>query len=432
MSNETYQSLPLLLDAATATGIGLLIGLEREQHESSERPHDANEASAPDLLLGVRTFGLLALFGWVIAYAGVEHPWLPVVGLIPASALVFIAALRTNGTQRGLTTEVAALITVVLGMIVHHQRSVAVAMGLLTALLLISKPFFREFVPRMRRVDLTATLQLLILLAIVLPLLPEEARDPWGVLSPRRLGMFVALVAGIGYVGYVLHRVLGPRRSAALTGLVGGLVSSTAVTVAMGQQVRATPSLARPGQLATLLASTVMFVRVVIVASLLDKRMVSSLAIPFTAMAACTLLGALWTRRQMIAEAREPAASRTVELVNPFSLLPALQWGALVAVILVLSAVARQSFGDSGFIATAALSGLIDVDAMTVIATRSASTGEIDIALASLAVTVAVASNTVVKSVVALVVGGWRYGLVVAGVFALSMLVGVLAAALAL
>ncbi|HEY6879702.1 MAG TPA: MgtC/SapB family protein, partial [Polyangiales bacterium] len=215
MSNETYQSLPLLIDAATAIGIGLLIGLEREQHESSQRAQDAAEQSAPELLLGVRTFGLLALFGWVIAYASAEYAWLPVVGLVPASALIFIAAIRANGTQRGLTTEVAALITVVLGMIVRHQRSVAVAMGLLTTLLLISKPFFREFVPRMRRVDLIATLQLLILLAIVLPLLPEEARDPWGVLSPRRLGMFVALVAGIGYVGYVLHRVLGPRRSAA-------------------------------------------------------------------------------------------------------------------------------------------------------------------------------------------------------------------------
>lgn len=433
MADAPYQSLPLLLDAATAIGIGLLIGLEREHHESSARAQDEPaEPNVPDLLLGVRTFGLLALFGSVVSYASVVHPWLPVVALLAAGALIFIAALRTQTAGRGLTTEVAALTTLVLGMMVHHQRSVSVALGVLTTLLLISKPFFREFIPRMRRVDLTATLQLLILLAIVLPLLPEEAPDPWGALSPRRIGMFVALVAGIGYVGYVLHRVLGPRRSAALTGIVGGLVSSTAVTAAMAQQARTTPSLGRPGQLATLLASTIMFVRVVIVSSLLDARMMSSLAVPFTAMAVCTLFGALWTRRRMMIEAREPTEARTIELANPFSLLPALQWGAFLALILLLSAVARKSFGNSGFIATAAISGLVDVDAMTVIATRAASTGEIDVGVASLAVTVAVASNTIVKSLIAIVAGGWRFGIVVASIFGVAMLVGVLTAALAL
>jgi len=283
----------------------------------------------------------------------------------------------------------------------------------------------------MRRVDLTATLQLLILLAIVLPLLPEEARDPWHVLSPRRIGIFVALVAGIGYVGYVLHRVLGARRSASVTGIVGGLVSSTAVTAAMAQQARATPSLVRPGQVATLLASTVMFVRVVIVSSMLDVRMTSRLALPFAAMALCTLGGALWTWRTMSHEEAEQREAKSVELANPFSLLPALQWGVLLAAILIVSAVAKQAFGESGFVATAALSGLVDVDAMTLIATRAMSAGEIELRVAALAITVAVASNTIVKSAIAFAAGGRRFGAVVAGVFAAAMVVGIATAAMA-
>lgn len=431
MPEVTYQNLPLILHATFAAGIGLLIGLEREHHDSDARTRAAGVNSDVAPLLGVRTFGLLAVFGWAAAYASASYPWLPVAAFVAGSALVTVAAVQTHGNGRALTTEVAALTTLLLGMLVHTQRSIAVALAVLTTLLLMSKPFFREIVPRMRRVDLTATLQLLVLLAIVLPLLPEQARDPWGVLSPRRIGVFVALVAGIGYVGYVLHRVLGARRSAGLTGLVGGFVSSTAVTAAMAQQARSPPSLRRPGQLATLLANTIMFVRVVVVSSLLDVRMIASLALPFAMMALCTLCGALWSWRRMNDESAAQSEGHAVELSNPFSLLPALQWGALLAIILVASAVARNKFGDSGFIATAALSGLIDVDAMTVIATRAMSAGEIDISLASLAITVAVASNTMIKSAIALIAGGSRFGVFVASVLGVTMLVGIVTAALA-
>lgn len=222
MADTSYQTLPLLLDLAVATGIGLLIGLEREHHAIASRLRAAlTQVNDSDALLGVRTFALLALLGWITAYSSIAHPWIPLVALLCSGGLIAIAALKQYEAGRGFTTEVAALITVVLGMAVHHQRSIAIAVALITTLLLMAKPFFRELIPRLQRVDLTATLQLLILLAMVLPLLPEEARDPWRVLSPRRLGIFVALVAGIGYVGYVLHRVLGPRQSAWMTGVVG-------------------------------------------------------------------------------------------------------------------------------------------------------------------------------------------------------------------
>lgn len=245
-------------------------------------------------LLGVRTFALLALFGWVSAYSAAAHPWLPVGALVVTGGFVTVAAVRGHEGGRGLTTAMAALTTLVLGMLVHHQRGLAVALALGTALLLISKPWFRALVPRMRRVDLTATLQLLILLAIVLPLLPDEARDPWRVLSPRRLGIFVALIAGIGYVGYVLHRLVGGRRGAGLTGLIGGLVSSTAVTVAMAQEARSAPTMVQPGQLATLLSSAVMLARVLVVSALINRDVTRALSIPLGTMALCTLAGTLW------------------------------------------------------------------------------------------------------------------------------------------
>lgn len=419
----------LLIDAALAVGIGLFIGLERE-HSEIAAPHAAAESeSAPrESLLGVRTFALLALFGWMTAYSGAAHPWLPAAALVVAGGLVMMAAVRGHEAGRGLTTEVAALCTLVLGMLVHHQRAVAVALALCTTLLLISKPWFHTLVPRMKRVDMTATLQLLILLAIVLPLLPLEARDPWGVLSPRRIGIFVALIAGIGYVGYILHRLLGSRRGAGLTGMIGGLVSSTAVTVAMAQEARDTPAMVSSGQLATLLASTVMLCRVLVVSALINLSVTKSLAIPLGAMAACTMAGALWKWRQIRRGGRPTGTGGELEFKNPFSLLPALKWGALLAVVLVASAMARDAFGNAGLIVMAALSGFVDVDPINLAVTRLASKGDLDIDMAVLAITVAVASNTIAKGVIAWVSGGRAFGADIAKVFAIAMAVGIIAA----
>ncbi len=219
----------LLGNSAIAVGIGLFIGLERE-HRDIEVSHGKEHG---ETVLGVRTFALVSLTGWLCALLGTRLPWLPVAGVIGTSALFAVGHVRDGESGRGLTTEIAAVATFLLGMLVHTHRSLAVALGLVTMLLLLSKPWFGAWVPRLRRMDLTATLQLLIVLAIGLPLLPNEPIDPWHVLAPRKIGWFITLIAGMSYVGYVLNRILGPERSAGLTGLVGGLASSTAVTAAM-------------------------------------------------------------------------------------------------------------------------------------------------------------------------------------------------------
>jgi uncharacterized membrane protein (DUF4010 family) len=422
--------LRLLVDAITAIGIGLFIGLEREHSDVAERQRGEAAAAAGrhEPLLGVRTFALLALFGWLTAYVGSTHKWLTVAALLVVGALVTLSAARSHDASHGLTTEVAGLTTFVLGILVHQQRLIAVALALGTTLLLISKPWFRALLPRMRRVDLTATLQLLILLAIVLPLLPKEARDPWQVLSPRRLGIFVALIAGIGYVGYVLHRLLGSRRSAGLTGIIGGLVSSTAVTAAMAQQARQFPAMVQPGQLATLLSSAVMPLRVLVVSALIDVNVLKALVAPLGVMAVCTTAGAAWKWRHLRRAESRTETSGELELSNPFSLVPALKWGALLAVILVASAMARSAFGNSGLVATAAISGIMDVDAINLAASRLALDGDVDAPVAALAITVAVASNTVVKGAIAWVSGGRGFGADIAKWFGASTALGILVA----
>jgi uncharacterized membrane protein (DUF4010 family) len=419
-------TIQVLVDAVTAIGIGLFIGFEREHSVVEAHPDRAAGSPRPDPALGVRTFALLALFGWLAAYVGSAQPWIPLVALLVIGALITSSFVRGLDQSRGLTTEVAALATFLLGLLVHRDRSVAVALALGTTLLLISKPWFRALMPRMRRVDLTATLQLSILFAIVLPLLPEQASDPWRVLSPRRLGMFVALIAGIGYVGYVLHRLLGSQRSAGLTGMIGGLVSSTAVTVAMAQQARRSASMVQPGQLATLLSATVMGLRVLVVAALIHLDVARALVAPLGVMTLGTASGAAWKWRQLRrGEKSQPEATRELELTNPFSLLPALKWGALLALILVASAMARSAFGNSGLIATAAISGFVDVDAINLAASRLAARGEIAPAMAALAITTAITSNTIVKTVIAWVTGGRAFGADIATWSGAATLLGV-------
>ncbi len=411
-----------LIDAAIAIGIGLFIGLEREHRDA--------ETKSPDheTLMGVRTFALLALFGWLAGAFTATSAWIPVAALLAAGGLIAVGARAPGLESRGLTTEVAALATFLLGMFVHHDRLLAIAIALAVMLLLISKPWFRSLVPKLQRMDLTSTLQLAVLLAIVLPILPTEARDPWGVLSPRRLGVFVALIAGISYVGYVLHRSLGGQRGAGLTGLVGGLASSTAVTAAMAQQARLADAMVGPGQLATMLASLVMAVRVVVVAALIDRRVALAMAGPVGALALGLLVGSAWRWRTL---KKGPAAKTDVTLKNPFSILPALKWGVMLAGILVLSAVMKQWLGTAGLLATAAVSGLMDVDAINLAATRDSAADAISPAIAALAVMIAVGSNMAVKTGIAFFGGGRAYGTPVAVVFGSATAAG-LAIAIAL
>jgi uncharacterized membrane protein (DUF4010 family) len=420
VSSVESATIQRLVEAAIAIGIGTFVGLEREHSDAESRPDAPTE-----VLLGVRTFALLALFGWMCAAVA---PWLVGVGLAVVAALVGLQYFRVAKEAPGLTTEVAAVVTFVLGALVRHDRALAVALGLVTTMLLIAKPFVRRTVPKLRRVELTATLQLAIVLAVVLPLLPAEARDPWGVLSPRKIGLFVVLIAGISYVGYILSRIFGRRRGTGLAGLVGGLASSTAVTAAMAQQAKRVPETIGPGQLATFLANAVMFARVLVVSAVINRRVAVALALPLGLMGLVTLGGALWRWRAVRREGGEGAPD-DLPIKNPFALLPALKWGILLSVVLVASAAAREAFGDRGLYAAAAASGLADVDAITLSVGRDAHLGTISGDVAALAITIAVVANTIVKAGIALVTGGRRFGLPIVAVFAAAMALGIVAAA---
>ena len=413
----------LLIDAGGAIGIGLLVGLEREHRAMEE-----DVAPSRDVHLGVRPFALLGLFGWTSAYLSDLWPWLPPVALLVTAIIAALSFLRTRNLAPGLTTEVAALVTFNLGLLVHHHRSLAISLAVVTTVLLVSKPWFVALIPKLRRVDLMATLQLLIVLAIVLPLMPVEARDPWGVLSPRRIAIFVTLVAGVQYVGYILSRIFGSGRSAAVTGLLGGMVSSTAVTAVMAQQARSSPAMIAPAQEATLLASAVMAARIIVLLLIVAPRVAFAAAPAMSVLGLGLLVAALTLRRNHRSEAAGSVGG--VEVQNPMSLLPAIKLGAVLTIVLVLTAVGHEWLGDRGVVGAAAFSGLADVDAIVLALGRSVQSGQVVVRMALIAVIVAVTSNTVVKVVIAWWSGGRRFAVYVAAASMLALAAALTVAAL--
>jgi uncharacterized membrane protein (DUF4010 family) len=248
--------------------------------------------------------------------------------------------------------------------------------------------------------ELNAALELLVISVIVLPLLPNRGMGPWGVFNPRNMWLVVVLVAGLSFVGFVATRLIGEKKGLAITGAVGGIASSTAVTLAMAEQSRETTSLSHAAAAAAILASTVMAVRVAVLAATINVSIVPRLLPPLVVMA---LAGAIiaWVLARADRSQAVPAGER---LQNPFNLRQAILFGVIYALVLLGARAAREYFGSGGSFAAATLGAIADVDAVTIAFTQMGP-GETRWALGAAAISAAVVVNTMVKLVVGLMRG---------------------------
>lgn len=419
--------LSTLKEAAMAVALGLMMGLERERsgfERSQEGREDSPQRRESDQIevlrgsLGARTFALLTLLGWISVKVGGGGQAMPIAVMAFAALMVGLFYFETSSADRGLTTEIAALAAPLLGMLLTRDALLAVAVAVIVTLLLLSKPWIRAWIPRLHREDLTAAMQLLIVFAILLPLLPSRTLDPWGVLSPRKVGWMVALIAAVDFLGYALNRILGSRRGALLTGLVGGLVSSTVVTVTMSRQAREDPTLRGPGQVAVMLACAVMGLRVAILAGLVGgPALARPLLLPVAAMVLVLLGASVWIHRLGSMEMDGSA----MPLRNPFHLKRAAAWGLLLATVLLASAAARAWFGDQGLMVAAGLSGLADVDPITLAVSSQVRDVGLPASSAVLAIILAMGSNTLAKAAFAWISGGRAFGGRLAGLLCASL-----------
>lgn len=406
-------NLEIVIKLLYALGIGILIGLERSL-VSAFSARQANEtgktdqSEPPDVLLGVRTFAILSLGGFSAALIGADYPSVATVIVAGLVILVIAMYFHLGHQDPGITTEIAAVACCGLGVLCYSNPHAAGALALLITVLLASKRFMNTAIKRLKWVELTDTLKLLVIILIVLPLLPNRALDPYGAFNPYKVMFLVILISGIGFVGYFLTKFLGAERGLGLTGLFGGLTSSTAVTAAMANQAKQTPALTNACAFAAIIANATMFCRVLVVVAILDWTLMTRLAPSIGAMTVVALVSViiLWLRSKKNQPDPKSGASSELSLKNPFSLGPALKFAAFFVGILFVAKIAKLYLGNQGLYLASLVSGLADVDAITLSIAEQTKALQLDPAVGALGITIAVTANSLVKSGIALYSGG--------------------------
>ena len=398
--------------------IGLLIGIERE------RAHAGQKVRAP---LGSRTFTLLALLG--SAAAVVENPSIAVVLAVFASAVIVASYVKTpigqDAAGLGATTEVAAMVTFTLGYLVHFQAGLTAMVGVIVLVVLALKPGIHQFARAgLSQQELRAVLTFLVIAFVVLPLLPDRPLDPWGLFNPFRLWLIFALITGIGFAGYIAVRMLGPERGYAAAGFFGGLVSSTAATLALAQRADGKAPAASLAN-GIILANVASAAAQVVVAGVASPDLVPAVLPVVGAPVAVGVLAAVLGVRR--AATREAASSpEELAIRSPIAFRSSAMLACLLGVGLVATSAASRWFGATGVLATSVIAGAVDVHAVTLAVSTLDAARAIEPRQAVLGILLAFVTNMVVKMLIA----GWVGGRRLLGALALPLLAMMVAAVL--
>lgn len=392
-----------LIRLGLALAIGLLIGVERGWRERSEAE---GERTA-----GLRTFALIALSGGVWGLLSKVLGPLP-LGLAFLALAGALTLFRWRETEReetyGATTLVAGFLTFALGAYaVLGDMTAAAAAAVATAALLAAKEWLHGWLKVMTWPELRSALILLAMTFVVLPVLPDRGFGPYEALNPWEIWLMTIVIAGVSFIGYVAVKFAGARYGALIAGIAGGLVSSTVTTIDLARRARAAARGSRVLLVGALAASSVMFVRVVVIVALFGPGLLDRLAGPLAAAAVVTIAAALALSASL---SRSTDDIATTVYQNPFELKAVLAFAVLLAVLLLLSKALTEVLGGEGGIALAAITGIADVDAITLSMTEVADTS-IGPAFAAAAILVALTANSLSKSALALVIGGLRFGL---------------------
>jgi uncharacterized membrane protein (DUF4010 family) len=409
--------LDLLKKIGLAMALGMLVGIEREFSQRRE---------GEPLFAGNRTFALLALLGAISGYLALKtSPLILLGGFMVVGALIVISyflSVRAGG-HLGTTTEVSALLAFCLGAIVAlGELLVASITTIAIVTLLALKPSFKAFTGKISHEDIYATLKFAIITVVVLPFLPDRTFGPLNIFNPAETWLMVILVAGISFAGYVLVKIVGPQRSIPLIGLLGGLVSSTALTVSFAQRSKQNVELSRLLALGAIIASTTMFPRLLIEISAVNSALLPHIIFPLMGMMVAGLVAAGWLWRLE----RNRQLTTEVQFTNPFSIAPALKFALLFVLILMISKAALDFIGARALYITAVLAGLTDADAITLTVARLARES-LEAATATRTIILAALSNTLMKGALAFLLGAQIFRRQIALALGLVLLAGVIA-----
>lgn len=387
---------PSVYAIATALGAGLLIGIERER----------SKGTGPDRGPGgVRTFALVALAGALAALAG--NAWVVAAGLLVVGGYGAAAYVRSASDDPGLTTEIALAVTFLIGALAVHATMVAAGVGVVVAIVLAARTRLHRFVrEKLSERELGDGLLLAAAALVVLPLLPDRAVDPWGVLNPRVIWLLAVLVMAINAAGYVALRTLGVRRGLPLAGLAAGFVSSTATHGAMGSRARAEPQLRGAAVAGAALSSVATVAQLLIVVGVTNAALLRTLAFPMLLAGVAAVAWGVWNTLHSL----RAGGDASVAPGRPFDVRTALVFTATVSVVMLAAALLTAELGAAGGIVGVIVAGLADTHAAAASAASLAASGKLDTGHAAVAVLGAFSVNSAGKLLVSYATGGAAFG----------------------
>lgn len=384
--------LATLYPFLTSLAIGLLIGLERER--------------SPAARAGLRTFSLVALAGTLGALLSEKTgaPWMLGAGLMIMGGMMVASYFKNTGSEDpGTTTVAAVVVCYALGAMVWFDlEQLAVTLAILTTALLYFKPELRGVSRNLTRLDLVSILQFAVLSFVILPILPNQNYGPYDALNPYQIWWMVVLISGLSLAGYAALRVAGQRQGTLLTGLFGGIASSTATTLAFSRHGRDSPQLVGMAALVILLANWVLLIRLSVLVALLAPNMLRPMLTLLGSGALAGLVMIYFAWRRLGQQSDAPV----LEMKNPTEIRAALSFGLLYAGVLFAAAWLSDLVGSQGVYAVALVSGLTDVDAITLSSLRLFNLGNLASDQTTTAILLAIVSNIVFKSGLASVIGG--------------------------
>ncbi|QAA82002.1 MgtC/SapB family protein [Aequorivita sp. H23M31] len=403
---------PYMLGVLISLCIGLILGLEREYDKRKDEGGSA----------GIRTFPIVTLLGYVMGHLSATFSsWFLIVGM--GSLILFLGIGQVLKTRAeiswGITTNLALIATFLLGLMVSqelYRDSVATAVIVVTLLSL--KTTFRSIIQNITHQELFAFIKFVIIALLILPFLPNVDYGPNGLLNPFEIGSIVVIVSFLNFIGYFLVKFVGSRKGILLTAILGGLISSTAVAWNYAARSKENPELSREYSAGIVVASAIMFPRLLLIAAIFNTAIVIKLAIPMLLLTLiCLIPGILFIRKN------SANADTQIDLGNPLNMLNALTFTAVFIGILYAVHYGNAYFGESGLYYSSLIAGLADTTAITISMAKFAAIGE-NLNLSASVIVAATLSNTVVKMGIAIFRGTKTTARLVGYVFGSLIIVG--------
>jgi len=399
----------LIKSLLIAVILGFIIGLQRTM---SNIYYSRGEQKDSYFVAGSRTFALIALLGFLSGWLTKSAPNIvSVVAFLVIGLIVLSYYLKaTLYRNMGMTTQVAAIITYLLGLMVYlHLEQYAIFIGILMIILLEIKPRLQKIEQNITPADLNASILLLAMTFLLLPILPDEMIGPYKLFNPYKTWLMAVIIAAISFVGYIAIKILGNKRGVLLTGLFGGLVSSTAVSISLSQMYTTQKEYLNNFSAGIAMACTLMYIRVLFEAFVINQKVALVLLLPYTAASLSGLLFVYILYKHSKIDTAINLEDTDIAK-NPLQLSEAIKFGLLFGIIYGAINMVENHYGDIGVYIVSTLSGITDVDAITLSLSQLASDQKLTFQTSAAGIVIASAMNSLVKLGIVFWMGGRAIG----------------------